>query len=241
MKNIVLINGSPKPHDEDCASKFIVDTAGSHLDDAYAKTFINVRKSILNHRTDEDFETLSKADAVIIAFPLYIFCMPGILIRFLQDYHKFLIEHKREQNVNVKVYTVVNCGFPESDINLEAVNSIRSFCNHVNADFRFGVLIGGGGMLLRAGNAPFMKKVMNSLQDAFAAMAADIRVHDSTSGDSTSNDSISGDNKKIENISISMNFPRRLYFFMGDRGWNSEARKYGLNKRDLFRKPYLNV
>lgn len=68
---------------------------GSHLDVASVnKTIINIRQSITNHRAHEVFETLLKADAVIFAFPLYVFCVPGILTGFLEDYHKFYIEHE---------------------------------------------------------------------------------------------------------------------------------------------------
>lgn len=222
MRNIVLINASPKIGDES-TSKYIIEMVGSHLDEAAAnKIFINIRQSIIKHKTQEDFETLSKADAVIIAFPLYVFCMPGILMRFLEDYHKFYIEHGKATS-NAKVYAIVNCGFPEPGINLEAVRVIKSFCHHVNAHFRFGVLIGGGGMLLGAKDAPFMKKTMRSLNDAFMTIAKDIK---------------SSDLEIIGNINIAMNFPRRLYLFMGDRGWISAARRNGLQKKDLYRKPY---
>jgi hypothetical protein len=42
----------------------------------------------------------------------------------------------------------------------------------------------------------------------------------------------------VEDISVTMNLPRRLYYFMGNRGWFSAARKNGLKKKDLYRKPY---
>lgn len=144
-------------------------------------------------------------------------------MRFLEDYHKFYIQHGKAA-VNAKVYAIVNCGFPEPEINLEAVRVIRSFCHHVNAHFRFGVLIGGGGMLVGAKNAPFMKKSIRNLNDALLTIAKDIE----------SNDLII-----VDNIKIAMNFPRRLYLFMGDRGWHALARKNGLKKKDLYKRPYL--
>ncbi|MDI6706623.1 MAG: NAD(P)H-dependent oxidoreductase [Bacillota bacterium] len=165
---------------------------------------------------------LSQADAVIIAFPLYVFCLPGILMRFLEDYYKFYAESGKVKD-NAKVYAIINCGFPEPEINQEAVRVIRSFCRHINADFRFGVLVGGGGMMLAAKDAPFMKKTLSKLDNAFLAIAKDMQ----------SNDCVNTDN-----IYIAMNFPRRLYFFMGDRGWAFAARKNGLKKKDLYRKPY---
>jgi hypothetical protein len=221
MKNIVLINGSPKVN-ETSTSKFLAEALGARIDPATAnQSFINIRQSISRHRTEQDFATISKADTIIIAFPLYIFCLPGILIRFLEDYYNFYLENGRVENT--KVYAIVNCGFPEPGINLEAVRVIRSFCRHIKADFRFGILIGGGGMLLEARDAPFMRKTIKELEQAFASIVEDI------AGDAL---------QAMDNINIAMNFPRRLYFFMGHRGWVSLARKNGLKKKDLYRRPY---
>lgn len=222
MKSIVFISASPKIK-EKSVSGFLANMAGDSITGNVEKIFINVRQSINKHKTIEDFKKISQADALIIAFPLYVFCLPGILMRYLEDYHKFLNETGKTSNSKTKVYAIVNCGFPEPDINQEAMDVIRSFCRHIGADFRFGLLIGGGGMLLQAKDAPFMKKTMRNLENAFQTIALDLE-----------NDQ----NEEKDDIRISMNFPRRLYFFMGDRGWVSIARKHGLKKKDLYRKPY---
>lgn len=224
MKNVVLVSASPKINEQSVSKEFL-EMAGSQINaNVVSKTFIDVRKSISTHKLSEDFETLSKADVIIISFPLYYFCMPGILTRFLLDYYNF---HTVSGNVrnNVKVYAIVNCGFPEPEINLEAVRAIRSFSQHISAEFRFGVLIGGGSMMFAAKNAPFMKKAVQKLSDAFTSIAEDIQ-HENIA--------------KMDHIYIGVNFPfsRRLYFFMGDRGWITSARKNGLRKKDLYKKPY---
>ena len=105
-----------------------------------------------------------------------------------------------------KVYTIVNCGFPEAEINTEAARVIQSFSRHINADFRFGTLIGNGGMLLGAKGTPFMKKALLKLQNAF---------------DEIKTDSPNNGHQKLEDVLINVNFPRRLYFFMGDRDFIS--------------------
>jgi multimeric flavodoxin WrbA len=193
------------------------------MDDACcSKTLINVRQSITAHKTHEDFESISNADALVIAFPLYIFCMPGILTRFFEDYYKYYVENKNSSK-SPRVYAIVNCGFPEPGINLEAVNVIKSFCRHINANFRFGIMLGGGPMLLGAKDAPFMKKAMSSLNNEFSAIANDI---------------MNGSMEERDNAAISSNTPGRIYHFMGNLGWVSSARKNGLKKKDLYKKPY---
>lgn len=222
MKNIVLISASPKIK-EKSLSKDLLETAGSRIDaDAFNKTFIDVRKSILNHKLSEDFETLSNANAIIFSFPLYFFCLPGILTRFLVDYYKYYGESGKVRS-NVKVYVIVNCGLAKPETNLEAVRVIRSFSQHINAEFRFGVLIGGGPMLLAQKDAPFMRKNIQKLNNSFSLIAEDIKNEDFAT---------------MDNVNIGVKFLSRFYYFMGNREWYTAARKNGLQKKDLYKKPY---
>lgn len=224
MKNIVLVSASPKIN-EQSASKVFLEMAGSKIDsDLFSKTLIDVRKSFLTHNLAVDFETLAQADVMIISFPLYYFCLPGMLTRFLVDFQNYYTARGKIKK-HVKVYAIVNCGFPEPEINQEAVRVMQSFSRHLNAEFRFGVLIGGGPMMVAAREAPFMKKSVQKLNSAFTSIAADIQNENSTTMDS---------------IYISAEFPfsRPLYYFMGGRGWITMARKNGLKKKDLYRKPY---
>jgi len=200
MKNIILISASLKINEQSVSKKFL-DMVGSQIDEnAFSKTFIDVRKCISSHQLLEAFETLSKADAIIISFPLYVFCLPGILTRFLQDYYKYATESKTVRK-RVKVYAIVNCGFPEPEINLEAVRVIKSFSQHINGDFRFGVLIGAGPMMIAAKDAPYMKETLQKLGDAFSSIAEDIKQEHVT---------------KRDPIYIGIDFPfsRRLYLFL---------------------------
>ncbi len=221
-KNIVLINASPKVN-EASVSGILTEFAENQMKTNGIHTeHIAVRESISRKQTEHDFEIMQKADTLVIAFPLYIFCLPGILMRFLQDYVSYCKQHEITAR-DVKVYAVVNCGFPEPDINEDAVHVIKSFSEKIGASFRFGVMIGGGGMLLGAKDAPFMKKTMGSLNNAFEKIAKEVQ------GESY---------PETENISISMNVPRKFYLFMGGRGWVHSAKKNGLTKKDLYRKPY---
>lgn len=224
MKNVVLVSASPKINEQSVSKEFL-EMLGSQINsELFHKTFIDVRKSFLSHNLTEDFETLAQADAIIISFPLYYFCLPGMLTRFLVDYHNYYTTRGNLKN-HVKIYTMVNCGFPEPEINLEAVRVIKSFSQHLNAEFRFGVLIGGGPMMVAAKEAPFMKKAVQKLNSALTSIAADIQAENST---------------PIDSIYIGVNYPflRRIYYFMGGRGWITLARKNGLKKKDLYKKPY---
>lgn len=221
-KNIVLISASPKINEES-VSGYLVSMLGDRIgNDGVNKTIINVRQSLTKHQTQNDYDVISKADAIVIVFPLYIFCVPAMLTRFLEDYYHYYSETGKVTG-SPKIYAIVNCGFPEAEINREAVRVIRSFSRHINAEFRFGILIGSGGMLLGAKGAPFMKKALIKLQNAF---------------DEIKDDYLSDGHQNIEEVLINVNFPRRLYFFMGDRGFISAAHKNHLTKKDMLCKPY---
>lgn len=222
MKNIVLINASPKMTDKSL-SKYLNKMVSEEFDLARAcQTFIEARKSIANHTTLDDFNKLKEADAVVITFPLYFYGLPGILMRFLEDYYLFTM-NQGNPSKNPKVYAIINCGFPEPEINRDALRVIGSFCRHINAQFRFGVLIGGGGMLLETKEAGFMKKTNQSLEKAFAKIAQDIQ-----------------DNhlEKIDTIHVVIKFPKVLFKIMGSLNWIQAAHKNGLKKKDLYRQPY---
>lgn len=223
VKKVAVISASPKVNEE-AASEWMATRAEAVLaDDAVATRRINVRKSLAQKQTAEDFAYMAEADAMLIVFPLYIFCLPGMLTRFLQDYYEF-VHSQTDGGKKAAVYTVVNCGFPEPNINREAVRVIKSFSEKIGAEFRFGVMFGSGGMILGTQGAPFMKKALAQVDGAVAAMK---------------NELITGSREAVTDVEISVKFPRSLYFFIGGRGWISTAKKNGLKKKDMYARPYL--
>jgi hypothetical protein len=221
IKNIVLINGSPKPPADVSVSGTLSSLLEGRLKEGADITNINARKSA-GKKSEQEYRAIMNADAVIFIFPLYFFCLPGVLIRYLQDFYEYFKQHESEAKGGAKVYAVVNCGFPETDINSEALRVIESFSTHIGASYRFGISIGGGGMYLSAKNAPVMKKPVEKLSNAFGDIAADI-----TDGVAPH-----------DTIYIELKFPRALYFLGGNVGWSHAARKNSLKKKDLYRKPY---
>ena len=221
-KKVAVLSASPKVN-EKAVSEWLATRAESILaDDAVETRHINVRNSMAKKQTDEDFAYMSEADAMLIVFPLYIFCTPGLLTRFLQDYYDF-VAARPDGGKKAAVYTVVNCGFPEPDINREAVRVIKSFSEKVGAEFRFGLMIGAGGMILGTQDAPFTKKAMAKVDGVFAVIKDEL---------------LNGRRGAVKNLEIRIKFPRKLYFFIGDRGWVSTAKKNGLKKKDIFARPY---
>lgn len=221
-KQVVLLSASPKPKPEEAASDFLCRFAQERLqDDAIETQLFRVRPLVLRDETQAAFDAMCAADAVLMIFPLYFFCMPAVLTRFLQDYAAYSKDRSR---TNAVLYAFVNCGFPEPDINLEAVLAAESFSKNVGMAFRSGVLIGGGGMLLGTKDAPFMKPLFESLNQTFETIKRDV---------------LFGDAEPERIVSLPMKFPRAFYFLGGNLGWKYGARKNGLKRKELYRTPYL--
>jgi multimeric flavodoxin WrbA len=219
---MVLINSSPKISNES-VSNFLLTLAKNQMPAGRLQlSEINVRQSFSTKQTAGDFGKMLGADALLFAFPLYFFCLPGMLMRFLQDYQQFLSQQDSKTKAT-RIFAAVNCGFPEPQINEEAIKVMDSFSHKIGAEFRLGIMLGSGGMIIGAQNAPFMKKTMDKLNEAFKSIGEDV---------------LNRGQLPLENVYISANFPRRLYLWMADRGWKSTARKNGLKKEDLLRMPY---
>ena len=223
-RTIVLLSASPKTNQEFAVSEFLSKRAENQLqNEQFIVNLINVRHALLHQETKSAFEAMQRADSVLLFFPLYFFCMPALLTRFLQDYYTSLSAEEMSAS-SAKVYAFINCGFPETDINFEAIRVIESFSSHVGMNFRFGVMIGGGGMMLASMDAPFIKAAHEKIDRVIACVQAEV---------------LTGEIKQVETISIALKFPRKLYFLGGNFGWKSAARKNGLKTKDLYRKPYL--
>ncbi len=223
LKKVAVISASPKINRKSVSDWLAQHTEGLLTDARIEIRHINVRKSIDQNQTENEFIYMSEADAMIIIFPLYVFCMPGLLTRFLQDYYTFLQKQVNSGN-SAAVYTIINCGFPEPYINREAARVIKSFSEKVGADYRFSIMLGMGGMILGSQDAPFIKKALAQLDSAVAVMKDEL---------------LTGKNNMTEDIEIHIHFPKKLYFMGGDRGWISSAKKHGLRKKDMYAKPYI--
>ncbi len=222
FKKLTIINGSPKVDSNPSVSEYLSALAESRVsnDEIRIERF-SARKAVLGDST-EAFSAMAESDAILLVFPLYFFCLPGILTRFLQDYAAFVKAQSQSGKVS-RVYAIVNCGFPEDEINSDALRVVESFSRSIGAQYRFGLMIGGGGMILGAKDAPFMKEFKKMI-DGFLS---DVQ-----------NDIIAPSDAAHETMRAFVKFPRKLYFMMGNLGWKMQAKHNGLKARDLKKKPY---
>ncbi len=220
IKRVVLLSASPKVDQSWAVSELLSKRGEAQLISKQINaTLINVRHAIIHHETASAFALLEEADAIVLIFPLYFFCLPGMLTRFLQD---FAAKEPKSKH-DCAVFAIVNCGFPEPEINLEAMRVVEQFALQTGRKFGGGVMIGCGGMLIGAQGAPFMRPVMNEIDSLF------MRVQRYLEDSALLEAKISATAPK---------FPRKLYFFAGNAGWKSTARKNHLKQKELYRTPY---
>lgn len=225
MKRICFVNGSPKG--ETSSSNTLLKEVNTMVsDNEYSKYFINVTKSLKasQKNLEDDFIEMINADAVIFAFPLYVDCLPSIFIRFLHEFYEFAVKIN-SSNRNTKIYAIINCGFPEPSQNSNALRIMKNFCTKLNYKWRFGIGIGMGGMIGSTKDVPFKsglkREVYNGLHDIFKDIEEEIK-------------------GEKEDLYVRFKFPKRLYLFMGSKGWISSAKKNGLKKNQLYRKTYYS-
>lgn len=217
MKNMVLINGSPRAGKS--TSMELLSQLKTCLEENAAVVTVEAGSSLLHGKQLKDFERMTQADAMVIAFPLYVYCMPGMLTEFFEEYRQYV--NKAGKAIHQDIYAIINCGFPESRINEDAAAVVRQFCNEIRATYCFSILIGGGGMLVPLKNVPFVKKEWRQIHAAFDRIV-----------DGTRNGCVTSD------VHIDSKTPKWLFSFIAEMNFSMEAKKNGIKKKDLFRKPY---
>lgn len=207
---IAFISGSPKI--KDSASDCILQELKAfleHQDNMIIEFYF--RKPQLN---TEEMKNLVECDALVFAFPLYVDGIPSHLLNCLAKLESFLLTLNKKE---IKVYSLVNCGFYEGNQNKLAIEIMENWCIKSGLQWGQGVGIGAGGMLPSLKNVPIGNGPKKSLEKALKQIANNILK-------STSE----------ENIFITANFPRVGYKFAVERGWRQSIKANGLKRKDLF-------
>ncbi|AAK78731.1 hypothetical protein BJV85_003254 [Clostridium acetobutylicum] len=220
MKNICFINGSPRS--KKANSTLYLNLIDKSLDSKnYTKYYIDTTSSIKGD-LESTFKTLLDADYIILAFPLYVYSMPSLLVRFLEDYYIYL-KNKDTISQKTNLYAVVNCGFPDAKMNVEALKIVFNCCKKLNINFRFGIGIGAGEFVNFSKNNPLLNKLSSCVYKSINKITYDIENQVSI---------------EINNIFVNPKIPRRLFFIFGHIFWKKWAKRNGIKISALFDKPY---
>ncbi len=168
MKNICLINGSLRGK-EASSLVFLNYINGMLVDTEFNKDIINVRAKVKESYPEDNLETISRADANIMVFPLFTYGIPGALMRLLEDF--YLYAKGNDYNKAAGIYIVVNCGFPRPEIMGELIRVMKNFCRRLTLNWRFAICMGAGPVAAWTVKVPLLNM---RYKRAFSAIAADI-------------------------------------------------------------------
>ena len=207
---IALINGSPKIQNS---------ASGTLLEDL--KKYISERAEIVELRlskktiSEEQLEELNNADAWVFSYPLYVDGIPSHLLSYLIQ-----LEEVHLQNKNIHIYGIVNCGFYEGNQAELALKVLHNWCKKAGFIWGCGIGIGGGGGLammpkMEPGQGPKapIDYVLKELSDKILQK------------------------ETLENIYVSVAFPRFLYKMGAQMGWRQMIKANGGKSKDLGKRP----
>ena len=217
--NAVIISASPKANQNRALSEYLAMLGKDIIESELISVgHINVKDTFLENNAPDAYKMMLESDSLVMIFPLYIYSLPGILMRFLQDFYAYFLLH-RDISKLTRVFAVVNCGFPDPEICGCAIRVIENFSQKIGARFCCGVQIGGGGTILYTKDEPIMQNTITGIKEAFSSIKDHIT-----------------DNYPIrEHICIQSGIQKEQYFQTGNRQWIRAAAKNGLSEGDLYR------
>ncbi len=221
-ENALLLVGSPKGSLSTSVSlgnsfTLRLEELGLSVDTEYLYKLVK--------KEDGQEKLLSKvedADLIILAFPLYIDCLPAGVIKALE-----LIAENRQSMSNPKkqgFVAIINCGFPETQHNNVAGSICKIFAREVGFEWKGALMLGMGGVFGRKSLEESGGMVRN-IKKGF-----DMAAQALSEGENISEEAIELVGKKFMPIS--------LYTKMGNIGWNFQAKKFGARKK-IKDQPYL--
>lgn len=154
-------------------------------------------------------------DAVVFAFPLYVDGIPSHLLRQLDG----TITDADIDSDETMVYTMINNGFYDGWQNTTALEMMKNWVSRAGLKWGKGLGIGAGGMI---DASPIGRGPMKRLGEQLDILSDDIV-----------------NRRYADDHTFQPNFSRSLYKAAAHYGWNSQAKKNGVSKKDIKSTPYI--
>lgn len=208
---IALVCGSPKA--KESGSKWLLNYVAGHFGVDVEVDYVHFRK--MAEPEQAQLDTLSNADAWIVAFPLYVDGVPGHFLGVLR-----MLEKAGLVNPERRIYGICNCGFYEGAQNEPALDVLKNWTAKCGYVWGGAVGIGGGGGTLSfASMGKFGHMLMGPVPKALAALA-----HAAETG------------QVMESVYPSIWLPRWIYQMCAHDGWKKKIKANGGKVEDLERK-----
>lgn len=170
-------------------------------------------------------EAVDKAGIFIVSFPLYVDQLPAPLIEAFE----LIAARRTESGANTptdpaaagarpaKIVAIVQCGFPESHQNRQAVDIMRRFA--AEAGFHW-----GGALSMGMGGAVAGRP----LEDAGGMVRKAVEALELTAASLLRGEDVP---RRATAVMAKALIPKWLYILFGDRGMKKAAKKRGVRKR----------
>jgi len=208
---ISIINGSQKHGESN--TECIIERFKGFINQSNE---INIFNCGLNQLTNDNFEKIMSADAVVLVFPLFVHSLPSNTLKMLIELENIIASRQKKDLI---MYTIINNGFFEGKQNIIAFEIIKNWCEKSGVIFGGGIGQGAGEMIIRTKHLGQERDLFKSLNCALQTMVKSI------------------DEKKPMDVQyLEPNFPRFLWRFMAIRNWNNLAKNNGLSKKDVLKR-----
>lgn len=210
QKRALLLVGSPRGIDRSTSGRL-----GSHLlagleERGFTVEKVHVHTAVRSAEGIEDaLAAIARADIVLLFAPLYVDSFAAPVIALLET-----IAGRRAGAGRVRLFALVQCGFPEGAQNETALAILERFAAEADWEWLGGLAFGGG-----VNQTPFPRQALDLVAEAISA------------GEPLPDQAFAlvGRNP----------IPAWLYRIAGNWMWRREARGFGASRR-LRARPYAN-
>jgi hypothetical protein len=221
--NVLVLVGSPKG--KISVSHILSQYLADRL--SLGCSQVGLRFLAVSRKTPDSYELLLQsmagADVLAFVFPLYADQLPSGLVETLERYSQYREDHPEVRTQSVAA--IVNCGFPEPEHNRGALNVLKRFTEIRGLRWLGGLSLGGGGIvdaerpLTEQGGR--VRRITRALDLTATALQEGWPVPE-----------------EAERLASRLIIPRFLYRWIGDWGFQKEAKRWGNGKKELVSSPF---
>lgn len=213
-KNVLFLIGSPKKTRStsesmaDYLSETIKAKADWHLEKIHILTTIH-------EKPDAIATAANQSDLIVLAFPTYVDSLPSHVISTLM-----LLEARLDKSKLRDLVMLINCGFPETFHNDNAIKICRFFAIENGLNWRGGIAVGAGGAIIG--------KRLSDLGGIADHLMKNIKT--------LANRLIEDEQIQDDGILRVQVVPTEIYSITGNTGWEKQAQKQGAEEK-LYDRP----
>lgn len=182
------------------------------------------RPMVAEATTEPAAAELSRCDAIVIAYPLYMDALPSNLLATLDQ----LCATKAIAQCT-RIYAISNLGFYEPEQIMTSFAVLRNWCEATGATWSGGLAVGAGGMLPKVADTPRMGALRRATSEAMDRLIVAVR-----SGLSVSESAKFADERRraaelaeLNVIATRCALPRIAYRAVVELGWHAGCKKAG--------------